>query len=60
MVIGQVIGIHIDDEIIKDGKVDMSKYRPLARLGYMDYSYVNEVFSLSRPDQAAQDKFRAR
>ncbi len=57
MVIGQVVGIHIDDSIIKDGMVDMSKYRPLARLGYKDYSYVNEVFSLDRPDQAAQEKY---
>lgn len=60
MVIGQVVGIHINDDIITEGMVDMTKFRPLARLGYKDYSYVNEVFSLDRPDQAAQDKFRAR
>mgnify|MGYP000210712408 CR=1 FL=1 len=56
MVLGQVIGIHISDDIITDGMVDMTKYHPLARLGYKDYAAVKEVFSLSRPDQANQDK----
>ncbi|MCG8493803.1 MAG: flavin reductase family protein [Sneathiellales bacterium] len=55
MVLGQVVGIHINDDFIKDGMVDMTKFHPLARLGYKDYSAVMEVFSLDRPDQAAQD-----
>lgn len=49
MMLGQVIGIHIDDEIITDGMVDMNKYRPLARLGYMDYCSVEKFFTLDRP-----------
>ena len=49
MVLGEVIGIHIDDRIIKDGMVDMETYRPLARLGYMDYCSVDSSFSLNRP-----------
>jgi flavin reductase (DIM6/NTAB) family NADH-FMN oxidoreductase RutF len=49
MLLGQVIGIHIDDEIITDGMVDMAKYRPLARLGYMDYCSVDNFFTLNRP-----------
>ncbi len=56
MVLGQVVGIHISNDIIKDGMVDMSKFHPLARLGYKDYSAVMEVFSLDRPDQAAQER----
>ena len=40
LVIGQVVGTHIDDRIIRDGMVDMAAYRPIARLGYMDYTSV--------------------
>ena len=49
IVIGRVVGIHIDDDVIVDGLVDVTKIRPIARLGYMDYAVVNEVFSLERP-----------
>lgn len=49
MLMGEVVGIHINDEIIVDGMIDMTKYRPLARLGYMDYCYVENVFSMERP-----------
>ena len=50
LVIGEVVGIHIDDAIIDDGMIDMKKYRPVARLGYMDYSVVDNVFAMERPD----------
>lgn len=49
MVIGRVVGIHIDDDAIKDGMVDTGKLRPIARLGYMDYSVVDNTFTLQRP-----------
>ena len=49
MILGEVVGIHISEEIIVDGMIDMSKYQPLARLGYMDYSYVDNIFSMNRP-----------
>jgi len=55
MILGQVLGIHISDSIITEGMVDMTKYHPLARLGYKDYTAVMDVFSLNRPDQAKQD-----
>lgn len=48
-VFGQVIGIHIDDGLITDGKVDILRCRPLARLGYMDYTVVDSVFAMDRP-----------
>ncbi len=51
VVFGRVIGIHIAENILKDGLVDMLAYRPLARLGYMDYSHVESVFAMERPDQ---------
>ncbi|MEH6524524.1 MAG: flavin reductase family protein [Sneathiella sp.] len=49
MLLGQVVGIHISDDVITDGMVDMTKYQPLARLGYMDYCYVENTFALNRP-----------
>jgi hypothetical protein len=48
IVIGEVVGIHIDDKLITDGIVDITKVRPIARLGYVDYSVVNEVFGIMR------------
>ena len=50
MVIGKVVGIHIDDAIIDDGMIDMAAYHPLARLGYMDYTAVESTFEMLRPD----------
>ena len=49
VVFGQVIGIHIDDSIITDGMIDMNVFKPIARLGYFDYSVVDNVFSMRRP-----------
>ena len=51
MVIGQVVGVHIDDAAIVEGKVDVTRYRPLARLGYRDYAAVEAVFPLRRPGE---------
>lgn len=50
MVIGEVVGVHIMDDAIKDnGFIDATLLRPLARLGYLDYSVVDDVFTMSRP-----------
>ncbi|MCE2475466.1 MAG: flavin reductase family protein [Alphaproteobacteria bacterium] len=49
IVIGQVVGVHIDDGLISEGILDLSRVQPLARLGYFDYTVVNEMFSISRP-----------
>jgi flavin reductase (DIM6/NTAB) family NADH-FMN oxidoreductase RutF len=52
MVIGLVVGIHIDDRYIKDGLIDTAAMKPIARLGYMDYAVVTPetMFSINRPD----------
>ncbi|WP_299820705.1 flavin reductase family protein [uncultured Jannaschia sp.] len=49
-VFGVVSGIHLRDDCLRDGRFDVSAFQPLARLGYMDYARVTEVFSLRRPD----------
>jgi flavin reductase (DIM6/NTAB) family NADH-FMN oxidoreductase RutF len=46
VIIGQVIGVYIDDAVITDGMVDLNKIQPVARLGYADYSAVDRVFKL--------------
>lgn len=51
VVFGLVVGIYIDDRLIKDGFVDIGLAQPIARLGYMDYSVVrpDTIFSIDRP-----------
>ncbi len=49
VVFGEVVGIHIADEIIKDGRVDLSLVRPIARLGYAQYAAVDTIFRMLRP-----------
>jgi flavin reductase (DIM6/NTAB) family NADH-FMN oxidoreductase RutF len=51
VVFGQVVGIYIDDAFIKDGLVQSGAMRPLARLGYMDYSVLTpeSMFTMNRP-----------
>ena len=52
MVLGQVIGIHVRDEVITKGTIDIGKIRPIARLGGLDYSVLEpeNVFTMKRPD----------
>jgi flavin reductase (DIM6/NTAB) family NADH-FMN oxidoreductase RutF len=50
LVLGEVVGIYIDDAILSsDGRVDTARMRPIARLGYMDYSVTDMVFEMMRP-----------
>jgi hypothetical protein len=51
MVLGQVVGIHIDDAFIRNGMVDTGALQPIARLGYREYGVVNSenVFAIDRP-----------
>ncbi|KIN63856.1 putative flavin reductase like domain protein [Sulfitobacter noctilucicola] len=49
-VFGEVIGVHMRDDCIVDGRFDVTTYQPLSRLGYRDYTFVREVFELARPD----------
>ena len=55
MVIGEVLAVYIDDRYIVDGVVQTGSMRPVARLGYMDYSVVtpDALFTLNRPVPSA-------
>ena len=50
LVLGEVVGVHIDDQFVKEGLVDTAAMRLIARLGYLDYSVTDEVFAMRRPD----------
>jgi flavin reductase (DIM6/NTAB) family NADH-FMN oxidoreductase RutF len=51
LVLGQVVGVHIDDRFIVDGLVDTAAMRPIMRAGYMDYFVATPEtrFALKRP-----------
>ncbi len=52
MIIGRVVLIHIRDEAIgQDGRLDLLKIRPLARLGYYDYTTVDSLFEMVIPGE---------
>jgi len=49
LVIGQVVAVHIDDAALTaDGRVDLIKLRPIARLGYKDYVAVDAIFEMDK------------
>ncbi len=50
MVLGLVTGVHLRDDCLSGGRFDVTRFRPLARLGYRDYASVDTVFQLRRPD----------
>ncbi len=50
LVIGEVVGVHIDRAFLKDGMFDTAAARPIARCGYRgDYTEVNTIFEMIRP-----------
>lgn len=49
VIIGKVVGVHVDDSVITDGKVDIRKTQPIARCGYYEYAVVKETFEMIMP-----------
>lgn len=47
VVFGRVVCVHIADEFLKDGRLDIEAIRPLARMGYHDYTAVEKVFTMT-------------
>lgn len=51
LVIGQVVGVHLDERHVVDGRLDTAALRPIARCGYRgDYAVVDRLFDMPRPD----------
>ncbi|MDE3078680.1 MAG: flavin reductase family protein [Paracoccaceae bacterium] len=51
LVLGEVVGVHLRDDCMVDGRFDVTRFKPVARLGYKDYSVVTEVFEMTRPGE---------
>jgi len=49
VVIGEVVGVHINDAFVKDGRIDVLGFNPVARMGYMDYTTVTDIWEMLRP-----------
>lgn len=49
IVVGEVIGVHIDETVLKDGLFDIVEAGSTARLGYREYTAVNHTFEMVRP-----------
>ena len=49
VVFGQVVGVHLDEKYIKDGRLDTAAMQPIGRCGYHDYAVVTSVFQMRRP-----------
>jgi flavin reductase (DIM6/NTAB) family NADH-FMN oxidoreductase RutF len=50
LVIGQVVGVHLDERYIVDGILDVAAMRPVARCGYRDdYTVLDRLFQMERP-----------
>jgi flavin reductase (DIM6/NTAB) family NADH-FMN oxidoreductase RutF len=49
VVFGRVIGVHIDDQFIKNGRLDTAAMKPIARCGYDEYAVVERMFAMTRP-----------
>ncbi len=55
MVIGEVVGVHIDEAALVDGRVDTAKVQALARCGYLDYAPVEHLIERGRPKGAGME-----
>jgi flavin reductase (DIM6/NTAB) family NADH-FMN oxidoreductase RutF len=51
VVIGKVVGIHVKEEVLTDGKIDIKKTMPIARCGYYEYTVVKDTFEMVIPGE---------
>lgn len=57
LIIGEVIGVHLDATFLTGGKFDTDRAGVVARCGYRDYLTARDFFSLMRPDDLDQDNY---
>ena len=55
VVIAEVVGIHIKDEVLTDGLLDVRKTQPIARCGYAQYAKITETFDMIIPSSGDAD-----
>jgi flavin reductase (DIM6/NTAB) family NADH-FMN oxidoreductase RutF len=50
IVVGRVVGIHVDDAALNEqGRVDVKRTKPIARLGYYEYAVIQDTFEMIIP-----------
>ncbi len=49
VVFGEVVGVHIDERFLKEGRLDTAAMQPIARCGYDEYTVMTEAFRMTRP-----------
>ena len=49
LVFGQVVGVHLDETVIKDGRFDVELANPVTRLGYLDFGLIHGLHEMPRP-----------
>jgi len=49
LVFGQVVGVHVDERFVRDGRLETAAMRPIARMGYDEYAVVEQAFRMARP-----------
>jgi hypothetical protein len=50
-----VVGVHLDERFLKNGRHDTAAVQPIARCGYSDYAVVDKVFAVARPKNSDGD-----
>jgi flavin reductase (DIM6/NTAB) family NADH-FMN oxidoreductase RutF len=50
MIIGEVVLIHLRDELWAADQINISKWKPLGRLGGQFYCKIRDIFEMKRPD----------
>ena len=48
-IIGEVVAVHIKDDVIEGDFLHTAAWKPVARLGYKEYAIIDNVFDLDRP-----------
>lgn len=51
LIVGEVTGVHLRDDCLAGGRFDVTRFRPVGRMGYRDYSVVREVIEVLRPGE---------
>jgi flavin reductase (DIM6/NTAB) family NADH-FMN oxidoreductase RutF len=51
LILGEIVMTHLDEQIFKNGKIDMAELNPVGRLGGLWYSGIEDRFELKRPTQ---------
>lgn len=49
VVIGRVVAVHIADDVLTDGILDVRKTHPIARCGYYQYAVIRDTFDMMIP-----------